>query len=152
MPGIDVYKRQVEHGARQGRIVVGGQFDAQTLFDELHDRLQLGTAHLERFEVLESCLLYTSILKFDCHRALRFFPVLFDEFLLDRRQHRHHRDARHGMGAVSYTHLDQPLMKAATHFNPVDLVCGVRDSKGRKFDLRRYTCLLYTSWLKARSA
>ena len=30
-------------------------------------------------------------------------------------------------------------MKAATHFNPVDLVCGVRDSKGRKFDLRRYT-------------
>ena len=34
---------------------------------------------------------------------------------------------------------DLPLMKAATHFNPVDLVCGVRDSKGRKFDLRRYT-------------
>ena len=34
---------------------------------------------------------------------------------------------------------DQPLMQAATHFNPVDLVCGVRDSKGRKFDLRRYT-------------
>ena len=34
---------------------------------------------------------------------------------------------------------DQPLMKAATHFNPVDLVCGVRDFRGRKFDLRRYT-------------
>lgn len=34
---------------------------------------------------------------------------------------------------------DMPLMKSATHFNPVDLVCGVRDSKGRKFDLRRYT-------------
>ena len=34
---------------------------------------------------------------------------------------------------------DQPLMQAATHFNPVDLVCGIRDSKGRKFDLRRYT-------------
>ena len=34
---------------------------------------------------------------------------------------------------------DQPLMQAATHFNPVDLVCGVRDSKGGKFDLRRYT-------------
>ena len=34
---------------------------------------------------------------------------------------------------------DLPLMKSATHFNPVDLVCGVRDSKGRKFDLRRYT-------------
>ena len=34
---------------------------------------------------------------------------------------------------------DLPLMEGATHFNPVDLVCGVRDSKGGKFDLRRYT-------------
>ena len=34
---------------------------------------------------------------------------------------------------------DLPLMKAATHFNPVDLVCGVRTSKGGKFDLRNYT-------------
>ncbi len=34
---------------------------------------------------------------------------------------------------------DMPLMKSATHFNPVDLVCGVRDSKGAKFDLRKYT-------------
>lgn len=34
---------------------------------------------------------------------------------------------------------DMPLMKSATHFNPVDLVCGVRDSKGAKFDLRNYT-------------
>lgn len=34
---------------------------------------------------------------------------------------------------------DLPLMKGATHFNPVDLVCGVRDSKGGKFDLRQYT-------------
>lgn len=33
---------------------------------------------------------------------------------------------------------DMPLMKHATHFNPVDLVCGVKDSKGRKFDLRKY--------------
>ena len=32
---------------------------------------------------------------------------------------------------------DLPLMKSATHFNPVDLVCGVRDSKGRRFDLRK---------------
>ena len=34
---------------------------------------------------------------------------------------------------------DQSLMKAATHFNPVDLVCGVKNSKGGKFDLRQYT-------------
>ncbi|MEG0807528.1 MAG: DUF4301 family protein [Alistipes sp.] len=32
-----------------------------------------------------------------------------------------------------------PLMSSATHFNPVDLVCGVRDSKGVKFDLRHFT-------------
>ncbi len=30
------------------------------------------------------------------------------------------------------------LMRTATHFNPVDLVCGVRDYRGRKFDLKRY--------------
>lgn len=34
---------------------------------------------------------------------------------------------------------DMPLMQSATHFNPVDLVCGVRNSKGGKFDLRAYT-------------
>ena len=34
---------------------------------------------------------------------------------------------------------DMPLMKQATHFNPVDLVCGVRKPNGEKFDLRKYT-------------
>lgn len=34
---------------------------------------------------------------------------------------------------------DLPLMKSATHFNPVDLVCGVRKADGGKFDLRAYT-------------
>ena len=34
---------------------------------------------------------------------------------------------------------DMPLMQSATHFNPVDLVCGVRNSKGEKFDLRAFT-------------
>lgn len=34
---------------------------------------------------------------------------------------------------------DMPLMKSATHFNPVDLVCGVKNARGGKFDLRRYT-------------
>ena len=34
---------------------------------------------------------------------------------------------------------DLPLMKSATHFNPVDLVCGVRRADGSKFDLRDYT-------------
>jgi len=30
------------------------------------------------------------------------------------------------------------IMKQATHFNPVDLVCGVRNYKGEKYDLTRY--------------
>jgi len=30
------------------------------------------------------------------------------------------------------------LWSGATHFNPVDLVCAVRDFKGRKFDLEKY--------------
>lgn len=34
---------------------------------------------------------------------------------------------------------DLPLMQSATHFNPVDLVCGVRNAKGGQFDLRDYT-------------
>lgn len=34
---------------------------------------------------------------------------------------------------------DMPLMKGATHFNPVDLVCSVKRADGSKFDLRQYT-------------
>ncbi|NTV42306.1 MAG: DUF4301 family protein, partial [Syntrophobacteraceae bacterium] len=30
------------------------------------------------------------------------------------------------------------IWKSSTHFNPVDVVCGVRDFEGRHFDLKRY--------------
>lgn len=30
------------------------------------------------------------------------------------------------------------ILKSATHFNPVDLVCGIKDYKGRKFDLSKF--------------
>ncbi|WP_339630805.1 DUF4301 family protein [Bizionia echini] len=30
------------------------------------------------------------------------------------------------------------ILKNATHFNPVDLVCGVKDYRGRKFDLTQF--------------
>ena len=33
---------------------------------------------------------------------------------------------------------DRPLMQQATHFNPVDLVCGTKNVRGEKFDLRKY--------------
>jgi len=29
-------------------------------------------------------------------------------------------------------------LQSATHFNPVDLVCGIRDHKGKRFDLLKY--------------
>lgn len=32
----------------------------------------------------------------------------------------------------------QKIKAAATHFNPVDIVCGVRDYKGKKYDLTQY--------------
>lgn len=41
---------------------------------------------------------------------------------------------------VAMHNADQrALVGAATHFNPVDLVCGVRDYRGRPFDLRQFT-------------
>ena len=30
------------------------------------------------------------------------------------------------------------ILKSATHFNPVDLVCGIKNHKGEKFDLNKY--------------
>ena len=30
------------------------------------------------------------------------------------------------------------IFERSTHFNPVDLVCGIKDFKGKKFDLRQY--------------
>ena len=32
----------------------------------------------------------------------------------------------------------QAIWRSATHFNPVDLVCGVHDFRGRKFALTRF--------------
>lgn len=36
------------------------------------------------------------------------------------------------------SHEQQAVLSSSTHFNPVDLVCGVRNWKGQPFDLRRY--------------
>lgn len=44
---------------------------------------------------------------------------------------------------LSQVDLEDPHQKAiiseATHFNPVDIVCGVRDYTGKKFDLSKFT-------------
>ena len=34
--------------------------------------------------------------------------------------------------------LQKGIAKEATHFNPVDIVCGIRDYKGNKFDLTQF--------------
>ena len=31
------------------------------------------------------------------------------------------------------------ILEASTHFNPVDIVCGVRDYRGRPFNLEEYS-------------
>ena len=33
----------------------------------------------------------------------------------------------------------QTLWKSSTHFNPVDLVCGIKDFEGKSFDLKEYS-------------
>ncbi len=57
------------------------------------------------------------------------------------------KDARDGskslqiveMSQIDMTQPDQAaLVKQATHFNPVDLVCSFKDYQGKKFDLREF--------------
>jgi len=40
--------------------------------------------------------------------------------------------------AVNPSDSQQKILKASTHFNPVDLVCATRDFKGKPFDLTRF--------------
>ena len=40
---------------------------------------------------------------------------------------------------IDETDTDQTeIARSATHFNPVDLICGIRDHKGEKFDLTKF--------------
>jgi len=40
---------------------------------------------------------------------------------------------------IDFTQKDQAdIVKNATHFNPVDLVCGIKDFRGDKFDLKEF--------------
>jgi len=41
--------------------------------------------------------------------------------------------------ADPHSELQQQLFTSATHFNPVDMVCGVRDAKGHSFNLLKYS-------------
>jgi len=39
----------------------------------------------------------------------------------------------------TYDNHQQTIVNEATHFNPVDIVCGIRDYKGDKFELSNFT-------------
>jgi hypothetical protein len=53
-------------------------------------------------------------------------------------------DGEHSLQIVESSQIDlknpaqKEIFSQATHFNPVDLVCGVRDFKGHNFDLHEY--------------
>lgn len=55
-----------------------------------------------------------------------------------------HPDGTCSLQIVESTQVDmgspqqKKILGASTHFNPVDLVCGVRDHQGKPFDLRRF--------------
>jgi hypothetical protein len=54
------------------------------------------------------------------------------------------KDGQVSMQIVETSQIDmnnshqKSLLKSLTHFNPVDIVCGVRNWKGEPFDLTRY--------------
>ena len=56
----------------------------------------------------------------------------------------YNRDGSRSLQILESTQIDmsdegnRKMMAGATHFNPVDLVCYVRNSEGKKFDLTRY--------------
>lgn len=56
-----------------------------------------------------------------------------------------HADGSQSIQIVETSQVDmndaeqRAVVQAATHFNPVDLVCGVRDAHGRPFDLARFS-------------
>jgi hypothetical protein len=38
----------------------------------------------------------------------------------------------------SHSEKEKKTWRSSTHFNPIDLVCGVRHDEGKKFDLNLY--------------
>ena len=54
-------------------------------------------------------------------------------------------DGSHSLQIVESTQIDindpgqREIMQSSTHFNPVDLVCGVKNYRGEKFNLMKYT-------------
>ena len=56
-----------------------------------------------------------------------------------------HHDGTHSLQIVESSQVDpesqaqQAILRTSTHFNPVDLVCGVKDFQGNFFDLPRFS-------------
>lgn len=56
-----------------------------------------------------------------------------------------HKDGRYSVQIVEESQVDlqntlqRDIWQSATHFNPVDIVCGVKNYTGENFDLRRFS-------------
>ena len=56
-----------------------------------------------------------------------------------------HQDGSLSIQIVESSQVDpdladqQSIWKSSTHFNPVDLVCGIKDYEGKSFDLKRFS-------------
>lgn len=87
----------------------------------------------------------TSFLKEKLHRPIRICGMVKNEgepgggpfFIADRK-------GNVSLQIIESAQIDgdsteqMGILKNSTHFNPVDLVCGVKDYKGQKFDLMKY--------------
>tara|TARA_B100001971_G_C18261412_1_gene587214 strand:+ start:1863 stop:3419 length:1557 start_codon:yes stop_codon:yes gene_type:complete len=55
-----------------------------------------------------------------------------------------HNDGTQSIQIVEITQIDtkaadqQAILESSTHFNPVDIICGLRDYRGNSFDLRNF--------------
>ena len=87
---------------------------------------------MKRMKAVDDCYLFflgVGLALAMYHQTYKMYPMLRD---------------RMDQYAVSWSfrllpHLEQQaIFEQGTHFNPVDLVCGVRDCRGQQFDLSQF--------------
>ena len=92
-------------------------------------------------------------LKFRLNRPLRICGMVKNEgepgggpFLLKMKNGEHSIQIIEGAQIDQNDSLQKEMAKKSTHFNPVDLVCGLRNYKGEAFDLTEFvdpeTCFI----------
>lgn len=129
------YLRQMDHKPVQDTLIKEiSQFCSTSLGLKLPDRFD-SFEHKQQYQLLQSLL----------NRPIRICGMVRNEgepgggpFFVEN---------SHGQVSLQIVESSQvnmkdsrqvEILKAATHFNPVDLVCGIKDYKGKKFDLHRF--------------